>query len=125
MSIREQGGRTVLCIGDEAVHLNLRCSFLREHGWNVLSSGSGHEGLLRFGTQAINIVILDLNSGGVEGALVAGECKRIRPHVQIVMLITDRKSLVEGALESADVVMLRSEESTTLLDTLRALPKVS
>jgi DNA-binding NarL/FixJ family response regulator len=91
----------------------------------VLSSGSGHEGLLRFGTQTINIVILDLNSGGVEGALVAGECKRMRPNVQIIMLITDRKSLIEGALESADVVLLRSDERATLLQTLSALPGVS
>ncbi|MBZ5680190.1 MAG: response regulator [Acidobacteriia bacterium] len=123
MSTPEQSVRTVLCIGNEPVHLNLRCSFLKEHGWNVLSSGSGREGLLRFSTQAVDSVILDLDDAGVEGALVAGELKRIRPSVHIVMLVTNRKALVDGALDSADTVLLRSDESVRLLDALRPLPQ--
>ena len=67
VSTPERSARSVLCIGSNAVHLNLRCSLLREHGWNVFSSGSGYEGLVRLGTQAIDLVILDLDNGDVEG----------------------------------------------------------
>lgn len=125
MSTPERSARSVLCIGSNAVHLNLRCSLLREHGWNVFSSGSGHEGLVRLGTQAIDLVILDLDNGGVEAALVAGELKRLRPNVQVIMLVTDRESLVEGALDSADAVLLRSEVGVKLLEALQALPLAS
>ena len=66
---------TVLCIGNEPVHLNLRCSFLKKHGWQVLSSGNGHEGVLRFGSKTVQVVILDLGDDGVEAALIARELR--------------------------------------------------
>jgi CheY-like chemotaxis protein len=125
MSTPERSARSVLCIGNDAVHLNLRCSLLREHGWNVLCSGSGHEGLLRFTNQAVDVVVLDLDNGGVEGALVAGELKRIRPNVRVLMLVSDRDTLVEGALDSADKVLLRSEAEKKLLEALKALAQAS
>lgn len=34
----------VLCIGDDPLRLNLRCSFLKANKWRVLSAGSGYEG---------------------------------------------------------------------------------
>ena len=55
----------------------------------------------------------------------AGELKRLRPNVQVIMLVTDRESLVEGALDSADAVLLRSEVGMKLLEALQALPKAS
>jgi DNA-binding response OmpR family regulator len=103
----------------------MRCSFLREHGWNVFSSGSGHEGLVRFTNQAVDVVVLDLDNGGVEGALVAGELKRIHPNVRVLMLVSDRETLVEGALDSADKVLLQSEAEKKLLEALKALAQAS
>lgn len=121
MSTPERSGRTILCIGNEPVHLNLRCSFLTQHGWAVRSSGSGHEGLLCFGAQAADAVILDFIDSGVEGALIAGELKRIRPNVPIIMLVAEKKTLVAGALESADAVLLRSDGHPKLLRVLKKL----
>ena len=48
--------KAVLCIGNDPVSLNLRCSLLKEHGWNALSAGSGHEGVIRFGQETVDAV---------------------------------------------------------------------
>lgn len=53
---------------------------LKEHGWNVLSSGSGHQGVIRFSQEEVDAVVVDLN-GGAEAALITGELKRLRPEI--------------------------------------------
>lgn len=115
-----QSSRTVLCIGSEAISLHRRCSFLREQGWRVLSSTNGHEGVLRFTAELVDVVVVDLNGDGSEGALIAGELKRIRPKVPVIILVTEGETLAEGALASADAVVLRSDQHEDLLKALEA-----
>ena len=112
--------RTVLCIGSEALSLNHRCAFLREHGWRVLSSASGHEGIRRFTSEPADVVVVDLNGDGAEGALIAGELKRIRPKIPVIILIAENDRLVEGALDNANAVIPRGDHSQ-LLKALLAL----
>jgi DNA-binding response OmpR family regulator len=112
--------RTVLCIGSEAISLHRRCSFLREQGWRVLSSANGHEGILRCTVELVDVVVIDLNSDGSEGALIAGELKRLRPKVPVIILVTEGETLVEGALASADAVVRRSDHHRELLKALEA-----
>jgi CheY-like chemotaxis protein len=111
---------SVLCIGNDPVSLNLRCLMLKRRGWNVLSSGSGHEGILRFGREPVNVVILDLNEGGAEAALIAGELKRLRPGVPVVMVVDD-EVLTPGATEQADAVVDKAKESRDLLNAVNGL----
>lgn len=79
--------------------LNLRCLHLREHGWDVLSSGSGYEGVLQFSRHIVDAVVVDLNRDGTEAALIIGELKRLRPEVPVIMLVTDEKLLAPGATQ--------------------------
>ena len=109
----------VLCIGNDAVRLNLRCSNLRKHGWNVLSSGSGFEGVLQFSRQRVDAVVVDLDDDGTEAALIIGELKRLRPEVPVIMLATDEKLLAPGATQLADAVIMKSQEDRSLIDALR------
>jgi CheY-like chemotaxis protein len=109
----------VLCIGNDAVSLNLRCSNLRKHGWNVLSSGSGYEGVLQFTRQIVDAVVVDLNDDGTEAALIIGELKRLRPEVPVIMVATDEKLLAPGATKQADAVIIKSQEEHSLSDALK------
>jgi CheY-like chemotaxis protein len=111
----------VLCIGNDAVSLNLRCSNLRKHGWNVLSSGSGFEGVNQFTRQIVDAVVVDLNDDGTESALIIGELKRLRPEVPVIMLATDEKRLAPGAIRQADALIMKSQEDRSLIDVLKAL----
>ena len=114
----------VLCIGNDLVNLNLRCSLLKEHGWHVLSSGSGHEGVIRFGQERVDVVVLDLKGDGSEAALIMSELKRQRPAVPVIMLVADPQALAEGATDQADAVLLKAEESQRLPEVLRSILRV-
>jgi len=120
-AVIKRRGTTVLCIGNDPVNLNLRCSLLKEHGWNVLSSGSGHEGVIRFGQEVVDAVVVDLNGSGDESALITGELKRLRPEVPVIILVTAGKNLANGATQQANVVIPKSHEASMLVDALRTL----
>ena len=116
-------GKVVLCIGNDPVSLNLRCSLLKEHGWNVLSSGSGYQGVIRFGQEHADVVVLDLNDDGAESALIASQFKRLRPEVPVIMLVRDDKTLAQDATKQADAVILKSEESGRLVGALKTVQR--
>jgi hypothetical protein len=90
------------------VNLNLRCSLLKEHGWNVPSAGSGHEGVIRFGQEKVD-------------AVITGELKRLRPPVPVIIVVTDARTLVNGATQQANAVDVKAQEALTLIDALKAL----
>lgn len=111
----------MLCIGNDPVYLNLRCAALKEYGWKVFSSGSGHEGVIRFGQEVVDAVVIDLNHDGSESALIAGELKRLRPEVPVVILVNDGKDLADEATKQASAVLKKSEDADKLIHTLEAL----
>jgi CheY-like chemotaxis protein len=115
----------VLCIGNDPVHLNLRCSRLREQGWHVVSSGSGHEGVVRFAQEAVDAVVLDLNHDGSEVALIASELKRLRPEAPVIIIVADTATLAEGATQQANAVIAKSDEASALIRALEALVRAS
>ena len=119
----KRGGKTVLCIGNDPVHLNLRCSLLKEHGWTVLSSGSGHEGVIRFSQDVVDAVVVDLNNGVAESALITGELKRLRPEVPVIVLVAEGNHLADVAPQLANLVIPKSQEASMLVDALGALLK--
>ena len=121
MPVRKLRGRSILCIGNDFLNLNLRCALLAEHGWEVFSSGSGHDGVTRFGQEKIDAVVLDLDSDGAESALILSELKRQSPGIPVVMLVRDSKTLAPGATVQADAVLLKSEETAKLNQVLREL----
>ena len=84
----------------------------------MISSGSGHEGIIRFGQDVVDV---DLDSDGAEAALITGELKRLRPEVPVIILVTDEKALANGATQQANAVVLKSQEARSLLGARKAL----
>ena len=119
MPVDQRLGKAVLCIGNDPIRLNLRCALLKEHGWHVSSAGSGHEGVIRFGQGRVDAVILDLNDDGAESALIAGEIKRLRPGVPLIMLVVPGRVLAEGATKQADAAVEKQDEIEGLLAALK------
>lgn len=115
---------TALCIGRGPIELNLRCALLRENGWNVVSSGSGHEGVLTFTREKFDIVVVDLNEDGSEAALITSELKRQQPRIPVVLIVSG-KPLIDGATAQASAVVLKAEEFQTLPSILRGLVRPS
>jgi CheY-like chemotaxis protein len=106
--------RTILCVGSDILSLYVRCAFLREHGWRVLSATSGHAGIVQFAVELVDVVVLDVDDDGAETAVIAGELKRTKAKVPLVLLVGEGQALVEGALNSANSVVPRLDESELL-----------
>ena len=102
--------RTILCICSDVFSLNRRCGFLREHGWLVLSSTTGHSGIVQFAAELVDVVVLDVDGDGAETAVIAGELKRIKARVPVILLVGESQTLVEGVVECADALVARLDE---------------
>jgi DNA-binding NarL/FixJ family response regulator len=77
--------------------------------------------VIRVSRERADAVILDLDHNGAESALIAAELKRQRPKVPVIMLFTDKNVLAAGATAQANAVLLKSEESKLLHETLKRL----
>jgi DNA-binding NarL/FixJ family response regulator len=87
----------------------------------VVNSGSGHDGIIRFGQETVDAVVVDLNDDGAEAALITGELKRLRPEVPVVIVVTEGQTLANGATKQADVLVPKSRESSLLVEAVRAV----
>jgi len=64
--------RAVLCIGTDTIGLRQRCAFLKERGWRVLSSTNGHDAIVRFVGELVDVVVLEVDGDGADAAVIAG-----------------------------------------------------
>jgi DNA-binding response OmpR family regulator len=95
---------TLLCIHRDPTQLRS----LRENGYQLLTATNGHDGLRLFASQPVDAIVLDYHLGLLDGTLVANEIKRVRPTIPIVML-ADNLDLPDGALNSVDALVTRSD----------------
>jgi DNA-binding response OmpR family regulator len=91
---------TVLCIHCDPEQLTL----LKEKGYGLVTATNGSDGLRLLMTEPVDAVVLEYYLGRWNGALVAEEIRRMRPHLPIVM-VADPQALPHGALESVDTLV--------------------
>jgi DNA-binding response OmpR family regulator len=95
---------TLLCIHRDPQQLRS----LQENGYELLTATTGSDGLRLFASQPVDAIVLEYHLGLLDGALVANEIKRIRPAIPIVMLADDLE-LPDGALNSVDALVTKSD----------------
>lgn len=91
---------TVLCIHRDPIQLAL----LREKGYGLVTASNGSEGLRLLMSAPVDAVVLEYYLGLMDGAVVAGEIRRVRPQLPIVM-VADPEVLPSGALRSVDTLV--------------------
>ena len=84
-----------------------------------MSSGSGYDGVIRFGQESVDAVVIDLNDDGTEAALIIGELKRLRPDVPVIIMVTEGEALAPGATSQADAMVDKAHEATRLIPALK------
>ena len=95
---------TLLCINRDPAQLRS----LQENGYGLVTATNGRDGLRLFASQPVDAIVLDYHLGLLDGTLVANEIKRVRPTIPIVML-ADNLELPDGALNSVDALVTRSD----------------
>jgi DNA-binding response OmpR family regulator len=107
---------TLLCIHRDPAQLSL----LQEYGYEVVTATNGHEGLRLFMSRPVDAIVLEYHLGLLDGGVIADEIKQVRPEVPIVMM-SDHLELPDGALNSVDALVTRSDGPDFLLATVHCM----
>lgn len=112
--------RTVLCVDDEAVGLQVRKILLEREGYRVLTALDGAEGLSLFQQNNIHAVVLDYSMPGMDGGQVAAAMRQSNPRVPI-LLLSAYVSLPEEVLANVDRYLTKGDGAVSFLENLRLL----
>jgi CheY-like chemotaxis protein len=100
--------KTILCVEDERLQLQMRKMLLESAGFVVLEARSASEAMEIFQSRDVDAVVMDYWLSGKNGTAVAEEMKRLSPRVPIVMLsgfssLPGESAIVDAWLRKAEV----------------------
>ncbi len=110
----------VLCVDDEIVGLRVRKAVLERAGYQVITAGSGPEGLELFAREPVEAVILDYSMPGMHGGEVAAEMRQRKPAIPI-LLLSAYLGLPGNVTSLVDLYMTKGEGAELLLEKLKSL----
>jgi CheY-like chemotaxis protein len=110
----------ILCIDDELTGLQIRKVLLESRGYEVLTAGSGREGLELFAANPVEAVVLDYLMPEMDGMAVAQELRRRQPDVKI-LLLSAYVDLPEEIMRIVDARTMKGEAPTALLSAIQQL----
>jgi len=100
-SARVQSPKTVLCVDDEKLQLQLRKMLLESADFVVLAAQSADDAMEIFRTHHVDAVVLDYWLSGDNGTALAEQMKMLRPRIPILMLSGFSSLPGEGAVVDA------------------------
>jgi CheY-like chemotaxis protein len=77
---------TILIVDDDQMNCDLLQNVFTRHGYQVISTTSGLEGLNLFRTHAPRVTLLDLRMPAMDGLTVLKEIRAIDPHAPVIIL---------------------------------------
>jgi len=114
------GRPTIVCIDDDLDTLTGYQSLLWNHGYNVLISTSGSQGVELAKSLPIDGLIVDFQMPELNGGVVAIEVKKLKPQLPVMML-TGHKSIPDEVLQHVDVLFPKGESPQQLVEALHAI----
>jgi len=106
---------TILCVDDELNGLSGREFLLQQHGYDVVATTSGRQGLELLESTDVDAVILDYRMPEMMGDAVAARMKQLKPEVPI-MLLSAQDRVPAAALRSADTFLPKSVPPDQFVD---------
>jgi len=80
----EESKKILVVDDEESIHLLYR-EELEEEGYQVFSATNGEEALEIFGSNPIDLVILDINMPGMDGIEVLRQLKAQKPSLPVIL----------------------------------------
>lgn len=102
-SHKKKRRRRILVVDDEKNILDILSGILSIIGYEVVSAGSGHEGLNLFLKNSIELVLTDLNMPGMDGWTLAFHIKKKSPNTPVVLITGSEKGAVDEKLKRSCV----------------------
>jgi len=111
---------TILCIADDWNELMARKLLLEQHGYHVIESSDGVEGLRVFHKHWVDAVVVDYQMPGLSGDAIAVRMKGLKGQIPI-LLVSSYGPLPPKKLRSVDLFLSKSLEPRLLVPSLRKL----
>ena len=92
--------KLLLCVDDRLTSLQARKLLLEHEGYAVLTATNGMAGLELYVSRSVDLVLLDYNMPGLNGAALAQKMRALKPEVPLVML----SGLFEPPAEAAGLI---------------------
>jgi CheY-like chemotaxis protein len=112
--------KTLLCVDDESVGLQVRQLILERQGYRVLTASAGAEGLDVFLEHDVDAVVLDYLMPGMNGGSVASAMKKTKPEVPIILL-SAYLTLPDSVIASVDAFIVKGDAPEILLTKIAEL----
>lgn len=113
----QEGRKLILSVDDELGVLYTRYKLLAAAGYAVLSATDGVQALQIFGSNPVDLVLLDYALQGMDGGLVADAMKTHSPHVPIIMV--SGIDVPEDCLAKVNKFVRKGEGPELLLQSIR------
>jgi CheY-like chemotaxis protein len=91
----------ILVVDDERSIQEVLNSLLSVMGYEVVSAGSGHEGLHLFLENPIELVLTDMNMPGMDGSTLAAHIKKKSPITPVILITGSDKDIVDKKLKKS------------------------
>jgi CheY-like chemotaxis protein len=109
----------ILSVHADFAALFSRYRLLSAAGYGVLSAADRDDALELFSSNPVDLVVLEYALPMMDGGLVAGAMKELKPKVPIVLV--SGYEVPEGSLDFVDLLVRESDGPTVLLDAIRQL----
>lgn len=106
----------ILCVDDEPIALLIRQRVLEKAGYEVIPASSVNQALEILDTRLVDLVLTDFLMPGKTGAELAGEVKRRKPDIPVVM-ISGVHEIPDGL--AADLFLNKLEGPVYLCERIR------
>ena len=112
--------KLLLCVDDRATSLEVRKLILEREGYEVLTASDGVAGLELFAARAVDLVVLDYNMPGLNGAVVAERMRTLKPDVPVIMLSAYFEPPADAA-KLVDAYIAKGQNPRVLLEQISLL----
>jgi len=122
------GKPVILCVDDEEANLKLLENMLLPQGYEVVKAANGKEALLKAGSRAIDLILLDIMMPGMDGFDV---CRKIKKdptlrNIPVIMItiLTAKKDRIRGIEAGAEEFLTKPIDKTEAFARIKILLKV-
>ena len=105
--MENEAGVRVLLVEDDEDNRELMAEVLESAGYQVVTAGTGAEGLRTLAESSVDVVVTDVGMPGMGGLEVARAAKEIAPRVPVIV--------VTGYAEREDIASARGREVDAVL----------
>lgn len=111
--------RRVLCVDDNTTMLDLLQRFLERSGFAVLTETSSRHAIAIATSSPVDAVVLDYLMPQLNGVHVAGEIRRVKPHLPIVMFSGSCPAESQRITDLVDVLVQKCDGIPALVTALK------